>query len=73
MSISRYLVSQHVRLTQPERRKVVINPGSRRVFVGLGQSHLSQKIPAATTRCVYLDHLLSVPSTGGKCTIGLAV
>jgi hypothetical protein len=27
--------------------------------VGLGQSHLSQKIPATTTRCVYLDHLLS--------------
>jgi len=28
--------------------------------VGLGQSHLSQKIPATTTRYVYLDHLLSV-------------
>jgi hypothetical protein len=28
-------------------------------LVGLGQSHLSQKIPATTTRCVYLDHLLS--------------
>ena len=28
-------------------------------MVGLGQSHLSQKIPATTTRCVYLDHLLS--------------
>ena len=34
--------------------------------MGLGQSHLSQKIPAATTRCVYLDHLLSVPSTWGS-------
>jgi hypothetical protein len=34
-----------------------------RISVGLGQSHLSQKIPATTTRCVYLDHLLSVPST----------
>jgi hypothetical protein len=31
--------------------------------VGLGQSHLSQKIPATTTRCVYLDHLLSVLTT----------
>src|SRR5919112_4977742 len=49
----------------PERRKdnPEIPPG---VLVGLGQSHLSQKIPATTTRCVYLDHLLSVPSTGGS-------
>src|ERR687889_8704 len=46
----------------PERRKdnPEIPPG---LLVGLGQSHLSQKIPATTTRCVYLDHLLSVPST----------
>src|ERR671917_987814 len=46
----------------PKRRKdnPEIPPG---FLVGLGQSHLSQKIPAATTRCVYLDHLLSVPST----------
>src|ERR687897_2869580 len=45
-----------------ERRKdnPEIPPG---VLVGLGQSPLSQKIPATTTRCVYLDHLLSVPST----------
>jgi hypothetical protein len=35
----------------------------------LGQSHLSQKIPATTTRCVYLDHLPSVPSTEGEFTI----
>src|ERR671917_1738195 len=42
----------------PERRKdnPEIPPG---FLVGLGQSHLSHKIPAATTRCVYLDHLLS--------------
>src|SRR5829696_801095 len=49
----------------PKRRKdnPEIPPG---FLVGLGQSHLSQKIPAATTRCVYLDHLLSVPSTWGS-------
>src|SRR3712207_926137 len=49
----------------PERRKdnPEIPPG---FLVGLGQSHLSQKIPTATTRCVYLDHLLSVPSTWGS-------
>src|SRR5918998_2446700 len=49
----------------PERRKdnPEIPPG---LLVGLGQSHLSQKIPAATTRCVYLDHLLSRASTPGS-------
>ena len=37
--------------------------------MGLGQSHLSQKIPATTTRCVYLDHLLSACVNSGKFTI----
>ncbi len=59
----RYLVLQHVRPQHVERR-IVFNPGSRREFQkALGQSHLSQKIPATATRCVYLDHLLSVLST----------
>src|SRR5918998_3196169 len=56
----------------PERRKdnPEIPPG---VLVGLGQSHLSQKIPAATTRCVYLDHLLSRAVNSAKCTTRLCV
>src|ERR671917_1140489 len=51
----------------PERRKdnPRIPPG---VLVGLGQSHLSQKIPATTTRCVYLDHLLSRAVNSGDFT-----
>src|ERR687889_2045622 len=51
----------------PERRKdnPRIPPG---VLVGLGQSHLSQKIPATTTRCVYLDHLLSRAFNSAKFT-----
>ena len=36
--------------------------------MGLGQSHLSQKIPATTTRCVYLDHLLSRAFNSAKFT-----
>ncbi len=69
----RYLVLQHVRPQHVERR-IVFNPGSRREFQkALGQSHLSQKIPATATRCVYLDHLLSVLSTVEDCTTRLRI
>ena len=41
--------------------------------MGLGQSHLSQKIPATTTRCVYLDHLLSRAVNSGKFTTAFSI
>jgi hypothetical protein len=43
------------------------------IWAELGQSHLSQKIPAATTRCVYLDHPLSRAVNFEKFTIMLGV